>query len=63
MRINRFLASAGLGSRRACEELVRSGRIFVNNAAVTDLSTQVSPDDVVRIGRRIVKPQSHLYCC
>jgi 23S rRNA pseudouridine2605 synthase len=61
MRINRFLASAGLGSRRACEDLVRSGRVLVNNAVVTDLATQVSSEDIVRVGRKIVKAQSHVY--
>jgi 23S rRNA pseudouridine2605 synthase len=62
VRINRFLASAGLGSRRACEELVRSGRILVNNAVVTDLSTQVDPEaDIVRVGRKIVRAQSHVH--
>jgi 23S rRNA pseudouridine2605 synthase len=61
MRINRFLASAGLGSRRTCEELVRSGRVLINNAVVTSLATQVAPDDVVRVGRKVVKAQSHVY--
>lgn len=61
MRINRFLASAGLGSRRACEELVREGRVLINNAVVTDLSTQVEPEDIVRVGRRVVRQQSHVY--
>lgn len=61
MRINRFLASAGLGSRRACEDLVREGRVYINNAVVTDLATQVDPDDIVRVGRRIVKMQSPVY--
>lgn len=61
MRINRYLASAGLGSRRACEELVRSGRVLVNNAVVTDLATQVGPNDVVRVGRKVVRVQSHVY--
>jgi 23S rRNA pseudouridine2605 synthase len=61
MRINRFLASAGLGSRRACEELVREGRVYVNNVAAT-LATQVDPEtDVVRIGRKVVKAQWHTY--
>ncbi len=61
MRINRFLASAGLGSRRACEDLVRNGRVLINNAVVTSLATQVAPDDIVRVGRKIVKAQSHVY--
>jgi 23S rRNA pseudouridine2605 synthase len=60
MRINRFLASAGLGSRRACDELVGSGRVFVNNVAATP-GTQVAPDDIVRVGRKVVKAQSHVY--
>jgi len=62
MRINRFLASAGLGSRRACEELVRNGEVLVNNAVVTDLATQVDPAaDTVRVGRKVIKPQAHVY--
>ncbi|MDD5199329.1 MAG: pseudouridine synthase [Terrimicrobiaceae bacterium] len=61
MRINRFLASAGLGSRRTCEDLVRSGRVLVNNAVVTDLATQVDPADIVRVGRKVVHPLSHVY--
>jgi len=61
MRINRFLAAAGLGSRRACEELVREGRVYINNVVVTDLATRVEPTDVVRVGRRIVRAQSHVY--
>ncbi len=61
MRINRFLASAGLGSRRACEELVRNGQILINNAVVTDLATTVEPTDIVRLGRKVVRPQVHAY--
>lgn len=61
MRINRFLASAGLGSRRACEDLVRSGKVLINNAVVTDLATQVGPNDVVRAGRKVLRPQPHVY--
>lgn len=61
MRINRFLAAAGLGSRRDCEELVRSGRVLVNNAVVTNLATQVEPADIVRLGRKVIRPQPPVY--
>jgi 23S rRNA pseudouridine2605 synthase len=61
MRINRFLASAGLGSRRACEELVRNGQVFINNAVVTSLATQVDSEDIVRVGRKILRQQQHVY--
>ncbi|MGC1480165.1 MAG: pseudouridine synthase, partial [Chthoniobacterales bacterium] len=61
MRLNRFLASAGLGSRRACEDLIREGRVSVNGQAVESLATFVSPNDSVRVGRRVVRPKSHTY--
>lgn len=61
MRINRYLAAAGLGSRRACEELVLDGRVRVNQVVVTSLATQVAPGDDVRVGKRPVKIKSHTY--
>ncbi len=57
MRLNRFLASAGLGSRRGVEELVKSGRVRINGRVVSDLATQVSAEDAVKVGSRMVRPQ------
>ena len=39
-RLNKFLASTGLGSRRAVEELIRAGRVTVNGEAA-GLATRV----------------------
>ncbi len=61
MRLNRFLASAGLGSRRSCEDLITSGRVSVNGSVVTNLATTIGPQDEVRTGRRIVRSQSRTY--
>jgi 16S rRNA U516 pseudouridylate synthase RsuA-like enzyme len=47
VRVNRYLASTGLGSRRAVEELVRAGRVTVNGE-VADLATRVAEGDDVR---------------
>ncbi|MBU8869817.1 MAG: pseudouridine synthase [Gemmatimonadales bacterium] len=44
LRLNRFLARAGFGSRRASEELVRQGRVSINGQTVLDLGRQVDPD-------------------
>ena len=44
VRINRFLAAAGFGSRRACDELIRRGGVQVNGEPVVSLSTLVDPD-------------------
>lgn len=54
MRLNRFLAAAGLGSRRSCEQLIAGGSVVINGHKVDTLSTQVGPNDDVRVkGRRV----------
>ena len=54
MRLNRFLASAGLGSRRGCETLIREGRVTINGKICEDLSTTVGEEDFVKVdGRRV----------
>ena len=54
LRLNRFLASAGLGSRRSCEEHILKGRVSINGAFTRDLSTRVAAGDDVRVNGRIV---------
>jgi 23S rRNA pseudouridine2605 synthase len=49
MRLNRFLAAAGFGSRRACEALIREGKVSINGHFIRDLATTVKPDDDVRV--------------
>lgn len=61
MRLNRFLASAGLGSRRSVEELILSGRVKVNGQIVTNLATQVAPGDAVKVGSKLIRSEEHLY--
>ncbi len=57
MRLNRYLAAAGLGSRRGVEELISSGRVRINGRVIEDLATIVGPEDVVKVGSRVVKKQ------
>jgi 23S rRNA pseudouridine2605 synthase len=52
-RINKFLASCGLGSRRDCDALVMAGRVQVNGRVATP-ATRVAEDDHVKLdGRRV----------
>jgi 23S rRNA pseudouridine2605 synthase len=60
MRLNRFLASAGLGSRRGVEELITTGQVRINGRVVTDLATQVGPNDAVKVGNRLVHSEQPL---
>src|SRR5258706_12967233 len=63
MRINKFLAAGGLGSRRKVEEIVRDGRVTVNGAVVVDLSTFVDRgrDRVTVDGRPMALPGQFTY--
>jgi len=50
VRLNRFLAMAGLGSRRKMDELISSGRVALNGTPVSTLGIQVRPGkDVVTV--------------
>jgi 23S rRNA pseudouridine2605 synthase len=55
MRLNRFLAAAGLGSRRHCDELIAEGRVTVNGQPCTNFSTQIEDSDHVKVGHRLVR--------
>lgn len=55
VRLQKFLARAGVASRRASEELIREGRVSVDGATVTELGTRVDPEGaaVAVDGRRV----------
>jgi 23S rRNA pseudouridine2605 synthase len=54
VRLNKFLASCGVGSRRQCDTLIREGRVEINGSPVSELATRVGPDDHVRLdGKRM----------
>jgi 23S rRNA pseudouridine2605 synthase len=49
MRLAKFLATAGLASRRAAEEIIRAGRVTVNGEPVTDPARDVTDADTVTV--------------
>jgi 23S rRNA pseudouridine2605 synthase len=61
MRLNRYLALCGLGSRRACEEIILSGGVRINGRAVRELATMVRPGDTVVARGRVVRPAAERY--
>lgn len=54
MRINKYLASAGLGSRRSCEEFVLNGRVSVNGKVISSLAFDVSENDKVYVDDELI---------
>jgi len=57
MRLQQFLARAGIASRRKAEDLIRAGRVTINQQ-VAALGAVVQPGDIVRLdGERVRLPQ------
>jgi pseudouridine synthase len=55
IRLNKYLASCGVGSRRACDDLIQGGRVEVNGSPCLNMGTRVAPGDHVRVdGKRVV---------
>lgn len=54
MRINKFLATCGIASRRSAEELIKAGKVKVNGKVVTNLATDILTDDEVLVNGKQV---------
>jgi len=54
VRLNRFLAAAGIGSRRHCDELIAAGRVAINGKVCTNFSVQPDLDDHVKVDGKLV---------
>ena len=57
MRLQKYLATAGIASRRKCEEYILEGKVEVNGIVVKELGTKVSSKDIVKFNGKIVKPE------
>ncbi len=58
-----MLAEAGVGSRRACEELVEDGQVAVNGHVISDLPAWVDPqnDRITVRGKPLARPEQFVY--
>jgi 23S rRNA pseudouridine2605 synthase len=61
MRLNRFLALAGISSRRGAEDFIREGRVSVNGVVCTNFATQISSSDSVKVEGRLVRTSNYQY--
>jgi len=62
VRLQKFMADAGIDSRRRCEQYIRDGLVRVNGVRVTELGTRVVPGrDRVTVNRRAVRARKAGY--
>ncbi len=63
IRLNRFLAMAGVASRRKCDELISSGVVRVNGKVVTELGVKIDPEnDKVKVdGKPVASVEKKIY--
>jgi 23S rRNA pseudouridine2605 synthase len=54
VRLNSFLAAAGLGSRRHCDQLIAVGRVTINGKVCTNFSAQPGARDHVKVDDKLV---------
>ena len=63
MRINKFLSTCGVASRRKAEDIILAGRISVNGKVITELSTDIDEnnDRVFLDGKRVQYTSNYIY--
>ena len=54
-RLSKFLSNSGVDSRRNAEEIIRSGRVFVNNIKILEPQYQVDPnEDIITVDKKVI---------
>ena len=61
MRLNKYIAHAGICSRREADELIAAGSVKVNGKVVTEMGYQVMPGDEVQYGGEKLRSERHRY--
>jgi len=61
VRLNRYLANAGICSRRQADEFIKTGVVTINNKIITTLGAKVQPGDVVKFNNESVKTEKKVY--
>ena len=56
IRLQKFLADAGVSSRRKCEELILQGRVQVDGKTVTEPGTKVEGSEYIRVDGKVIRP-------
>ena len=61
IRLNKFIANAGICSRREADELISSGAVTVNGKVISELGTKIKPTDQVKYGGEKIRSERKAY--
>ncbi|MDE5842270.1 MAG: RNA-binding S4 domain-containing protein [Muribaculaceae bacterium] len=61
VRLNKYMANAGICSRREADEFIQAGKVTVNGNVVTELGVKITRDDVVEYDGKVVTPERKCY--
>jgi len=61
IRLNKFIANAGICSRREADTFIETGVVTVNGVVITELGYKVKPDDKVLFHDRPIIGEKHVY--
>lgn len=63
IRLQKYLADAGIASRRKAEELIKQGKVYVNGKIVNELGTKVTPnvDEIRYEGKKVEIEEKYIY--
>ncbi len=61
MRLNKYMANAGICSRREADEYIQGGKVKVNGEVVTELGVKIGRNDVVEYNDKVVTPERKCY--
>ena len=60
-RLQKVIANSGLTSRRKAEELIKEGKVKVNDNIIKDLGTKVKDTDIIEVNGEILKKEEKVY--
>ncbi len=61
MRLNRYLANAGICSRREADVYIQAGVVSINGQVISELGSRVLPGDEVRFHEQVLTPERKVY--
>ena len=61
IRLNKYVANAGIASRREADELIKTGIVTVNGQVITEMGFKVKPEDEVRFDGKKISSEKNVY--